>query len=130
MDTLLRAAERIPNPVRVLAIAVLPVLAFVTASFRSPLTVALFLVWSAVTLAVHAPVFVFDGPLPFSDAGVHAAGRVHDWDEIVAVEPLGDKDLQAVLADGDRLKLRVRGRRSRGDFREALARHKPEALRF
>ncbi|HUH07477.1 MAG TPA: hypothetical protein VML96_06680 [Egibacteraceae bacterium] len=130
MQVLLGAAERVPNWVRAALAIGLPVVAFLTAAARSPVMIAVFLAWSALTLMAHAPVFAFDGPLPFSSAGLHAAGRVHEWSHVIAVEPLGDKDLCAVLADGQRVRLRVRGRRTREQLREALARHKPEAVRF
>ncbi|HUH08038.1 MAG TPA: hypothetical protein VML96_09555 [Egibacteraceae bacterium] len=130
MERLLAEAERIPNSARALIALLLPLIAFATAAFRSPALIALFIAWSALTLFAHAPVFAFEGPLPFSSAGVHAGGRVHDWSQVTAVEPFGEKDLHAVLSDGQRVRLRVRGRRTRAQLREALARHKPEAVRF
>lgn len=130
MGALIAAVDRLPGWVRAAVILPLPVGAFLTAAFRSPATITLFLVWSAVALVVHLPVFRFDGPLPFSEVGVHARGEVHVWEEVVAVEPLGERDLQARLADGRTIALRVRGRRTRDDLRAALVRHRPQAVAF
>jgi len=112
----------------------LPVLAFATnAALGSrwvvPLFVA-FVVLTLFTLWAHLPVFAWDGPLPFSDRGVHLAGEIHPWAEVAAVEPGEGRNLAAVLRDGRRLTLRVRGERTWDEFRAAVARHKPEAVHF
>lgn len=130
MDSLLRATERIPNWIRAVAIVVLPALAYWAAVEKEPVPSAVFIVWSALTLVVHAPVFAFDGPLPVSELGVHHSGEIHAWDTVAAVEPLGEKDLQAVLADGRTVKVRVRGRRTREDLRRAIGAYAPGVIRF
>lgn len=134
LQPLIRASEGVPNGLRAASILVLPVLAFATnaalgTAWLAPLFVA-FVALSLFTLFAHIPVLRFDGPLPFSELGVHVRGEVHDWGEVAMVEPAGEKDLEAVLTDGRRLPLRVRGSRSRDELRVALARYKPDAVRF
>jgi len=130
MDSLLRATERVPNWIRAATVLILPALAYWAAVQKAPVPSAIFVAWSAVTLLVHAPVFAFDGPLPVSELGVHHSGEIHAWDMVAGIEPLGEKDLQAVLADGRTVKLRVRGRRTREDLRQAIAAYAPTAIRF
>jgi hypothetical protein len=131
---LLSASERLPTWVRAASVCLLPVVAFATnVALGSPAAspmIALFLALSLFALFAHAPVFAFDGPLPFSALGVHVGGGVTPWSAVERIEPLGEKDLAAVLFDGSRLKVRVRGRRTREEFAAAIARHKPEAARF
>jgi hypothetical protein len=130
MNALLRAAERVPNWFRATSILALPLVAYWAASQKAPLPSTVFVAWSAIVLAVHAPVFFFDGPLPVSSLGVHHSGDIHSWDDVVRIEPLGDKDLQAVLADGQTVQVRVKGRRTREDLREAISAHKPASIAF
>jgi hypothetical protein len=130
MESLLRATERVPNWIRAVSVLILPALAYWAAVEKEPVPSAIFVVWSVVTLVVHAPVFAFDGPLPVSELGVHHSGEIHAWDTVTAVEPLGEKDLQAVLADGRTVKMRVRGRRTREDLRRAIAAYAPTTIRF
>jgi hypothetical protein len=134
LQRLYRTSERLPNRVRAVAVLALPVLAFATnAALGTPWVGPLFAAFVALTLFTlyaHLPVFAWDGPLPFSDQGVHLAGEVHPWAEVDAVEPGAGRNLQAVLRDGRRLTLRVRGARTWDEFRTAVARHKPEAVRF
>jgi hypothetical protein len=129
-------AEALPNWVRALS-AVGTWVAAVVARWQfgepvtGPLTSALFVVVLGFTLFAHWPVFAFDGPLPFSELGLHVSGgRVLPWDDVVAVEPLGDKDLEAVLAGGERRKVRVRGAHTREEFRRLIARYRPGIVRF
>ncbi|HWH31623.1 MAG TPA: hypothetical protein VNU01_03025 [Egibacteraceae bacterium] len=126
MNALLRATERVPNWFRAAAMVVLPFLAYWAATRKAPLPSAVFVGWSLVTLLVHLPVMFFDGPLPVSELGVHHSGEIHPWEDVVAVEPLGEKDLRAVLADGRTVKLRVRGGRTRADMLAAIAAYRPE----
>jgi hypothetical protein len=132
--TLARASERLPNWVRAVSLlgawlsAVL--VRFVYEQPAFPFAVALFVVLSLFALWAHVPALTFDGPLPFSDLGVHMSGEVHPWDEVETIAPLGDKDLQAVLADGRTVKLRVRGAHTREEFRTYARRHKPDAVAF
>jgi hypothetical protein len=137
MDALFRASQALPTWVRVASISLLPVVAFFTNAALGtgafPPMVAAFLGLSVLALWAHLPVFRFDGPMPFSDLGVHASGgRIIPWDEVQAVEPLegAEKDLEAVLVDGERVKLRVRGARTREEFRAALSRHRPDLVKF
>jgi hypothetical protein len=130
MESLLRATERVPNWIRAATVLTLPALAYWAAVEKAPASSAIFVVWSLVTLIVHAPVFAFDGPLPVSELGVHHSGEIHAWNTVTAVEPLGEKDLQAVLADGRTVKVRVRGRRTREDLRRAIGAYAPAVIRF
>jgi hypothetical protein len=129
-------AEAVPNWLRALSVLAAWLSAVLARSqfgepVTGPLTAALFVALFGFALFAHWPVFTFDGPLPFSDAGLHASGgRVIAWERVLAVEPLGDKDLEAVLDDGQRVKVRVRGNRTRAELRTALAHRKPEAVRF
>jgi hypothetical protein len=131
---LLAASERLPTWVRVASIVALPLLAFATnASLGTPWLAPLFVAFVALTLFAlfaHAPVFAWDGPLPFSDQGIHLAGEVHPWTQVTAIRPADGRNLEAVLADGQTLRLRVRGNRTWDDLRAAVARHKPQAVQF
>lgn len=129
MNALLRATERVPNWFRAVAVVTLPALAYWAATQKSPLPSAIFVTWSLVTLAVHLPVMFFDGPLPVSELGVHHSGEIHPWDQVVAVEPLGEKDLEAVLADGRTVKLRVKGGRTRAELAAVIDSYKPGVTR-
>ena len=129
MNALLRATERVPNWFRAVAVVILPALAYWAATQKSPLPSAIFVAWSLVTLVVHLPVMFFDGPLPVSELGVHHSGEIHPWDQVVAVEPLGEKDLQAVLADGRTVKLRVKGGRTRAELASVIEGYKPGVTR-
>lgn len=130
MHPLLDRARRAPNWLRALFAVALPFIAFGAAAQRSPATAAVFVAWLLATLWLHAPVFAFDGPLPFSSLGLHVSGDVHPWDDVVRVEPNGDRDLQAVLADGSTVRVRVKGGRTREDLRRALAEHRPDRIAF
>jgi hypothetical protein len=55
----------------------LPFVAYWAAARRDPLSSALFVVASIVVLVLHAPVFLFDGPLPLNDLRVYGHGRIH-----------------------------------------------------
>jgi hypothetical protein len=129
-----QASERLPNRARAVSILVLPLLAFATnasvgtAAVR-PLSVA-FVALSLFTLWAHLPVLLFDGPLPFSARGVHRSDRIYPWEHVTAVEPGEGRDLVAVLDDGERVRLRVRGARTHEQYRDLVARYKPEAIRF
>lgn len=125
MNALLRATERVPNWFRAAAVVILPALAYWAATQKSPVPSAIFVAWSLVTLLVHLPVMFFDGPLPVSELGVHHSGEIHPWDQVVAVEPLGEKDLQAVLADGRRIKMRAKGGRTREELASVIEGYKP-----
>lgn len=131
---LLDASRRLPTWVRATSILILPVVAFATnASLGTPALGPLFAVFvglSAFALFAHLPVMQFDGPLPFSDLGIHAHGDIVAWSEVARVEALGERDLVAVLTDDRMIRLRVRGARTRGELAAALARHKPEAVAF
>lgn len=128
------ASEGLPNWVRAVSILVLPLLAFATnyslgTPASGPLTVA-FVALSVFTLWAHLPVVLFDGPLPFSPRGVHRSDRIYPWEHVAAVEPGEGRDLVAVLDDGERVRLRVRGARTHEQYRRLVARYKPEAVRF
>jgi hypothetical protein len=131
---LLAASERLPNWLRAASIIVLPLLAFATnAALGTPWVGPLFVLFVLLTLFAlfaHAPVFAWDGPLPFSDQGIHVAGTVHPWTEVSAVRPADGRNLEAVLEDGQTLRLRVRGARTWDELRAAVARHKPQAAQF
>jgi hypothetical protein len=130
----LRASERLPAGLRVASIVVLPFVAFATnAALGTPAVMplfTLFVVLTGVALWTHLPVLTFDGPLPFSDQGIHVAGEVYPWERVAAIEPGEGRNLLALLDDGQRLRLRVRGDRTHEQFRELVERHKPEAVRF
>ena len=130
MSTLLHAAERVPNWFRAASMLLLPVLAYWAATQKAAVPSAVFVAWSVVTLVVHLPVMFFDGPLPVSELGVHHSGEIHPWDEVVAVEPLEEKDLRAVLADGRTVKLRVKGSRTREHLAEVIEGYKPGVTRL
>ena len=130
MNSLLRATERVPNWFRALSFCVLPFLAYWAATQKAALPSTVFVLWSVLTLVVHLPVMFFDGPLPVSELGVHHSGEIHPWDEVVAVEPLGDKDLQAVLADGRTVKLRVKGSRTREELAAVIEYYKAGVTRL
>jgi hypothetical protein len=130
----LQASERLPNSVRAVSILALPFVAFATnASLGSPAVWPLFVVFVALSmfaLWAHLPVFVFSGPLPFSDRGVHRSDRIYPWERVTSIEPGEGRDLVAVLDDGERVRLRVRGDRTHDQYREIVNRHKPEAVHF
>lgn len=130
MKSLLRATERVPNSFRAIAMLILPLLAYWAATQKAAAPSAIFVAWSVVTLVVHLPVMFFDGPLPVSELGVHHSGKIHAWDEVVAVEPLDEKDLQAVLADGRTVKLRVKGQRTRAELAAVIDSYKPGLIRL
>jgi hypothetical protein len=130
-----RASERLPNRVRAVAVLTLPFVAFATnAALGTPAVGPLFALFVALTLFTlwaHLPVFAFSGPLPFSDQGLHVAGEVHPWDRVATIEPAEDgRNLRAVLDDGRRVRLRVRGAHTHDEFRDIVRRHKPEAVAF
>lgn len=124
----------LPNWVRAVSIAALPLLAFATnASLGSALAVPLFVVFVLLTVFVlfaHLPVLTFDGPLPFSERGVHVRGEVHPWDTVVVIAPAGERDLEGLLTDGSRIRLRARGARTRQDLQVALQAYRPDLARF
>jgi hypothetical protein len=130
----LRSSERLPNSVRAVSILALPFLAFVTnASLGTPAVAPLFVLFVALTgfaLWAHLPVLVFSGPLPFSDRGVHRSDQIYEWERVEAIEPGAGRDLVAVLDDGQRVRLRVRGDRTHEQYRALVTRYKPEAVRF
>lgn len=135
IDHLVSASERLPTWVRVTSmVALWPAAVLARVAYREPVwwpvTGAVFVVLSLFALWAHIPVFRFDGPLPFSELGVHVSGEVHAWERVRNVRERGDKDLEAVLDDGTTLRLRVRGARTREDFRDSLARYKPDAVAF
>lgn len=129
-----QASERLPNGLRATSILVLPLLAFATNfSLGSPAAwplAAAFVALTVFALWAHLPVLMFDGPLAFSARGVHRSDRIYPWERVSAVEPGEGRDLVAVLDDGERVKVRVRGARSHEQYRELLARYKPDAIRF
>jgi len=131
---LYRASHDLPNPVRAASIIALPVLAFATnAALGTRWVAPLFAAFVALTLFAlwaHLPVFAWDGPFPFSDRGIHVGGEIHPWDAVAAIEPGEGRNLAAVLTDGRRIPLRVRGERTWDEFRAAVLRHKPEAVAF
>jgi len=109
-------------------------MAFATnASLGSALTGPLFVAFVALTafvLFAHLPVLTFDGPLPFSERGIHVRGEIHPWDTVVGIEPIGERDLQGLLADGSRVRLRARGARTRQELKRALGMYRPDLARF
>ncbi len=130
----LRASERLPNSVRAVSILALPFVAFATnAALGTRGVVPLFVLFVALSvfaLWAHLPVFTFSGPLPFSDRGIHRSDRVYPWESVDAIEPGEGRDLVAILDDGERVRLRVRGDRTHEQYREIVNRYKPEAIRF
>lgn len=123
-----------PNWVRAVSLVALPLLAFATnASLGSAIAVPLFVAFVALTtfvLFAHLPVLTFDGPLPFSERGVHVRGEVYPWDTVVGMEPIGERDLQGRLDDGSVIRLRARGARTRQDLLEALRTYRPDLARI
>lgn len=130
----LRSSERLPNSVRAVSIVVLPFVAFATnaslGTTAAPPLAVLFVALTAFALWTHLPVLVFAGPLPFSDRGVHRSDRIYPWERVAAIEQGEDRGLVAVIDDGERVRLRVRGDRTPEQYREIVARYKPEAIRF
>lgn len=136
-DRLMDSSLRLPTWVRAVTVVALPFVAFATAfanrsgSSLLPLMAVVFVGLTAAVLYTHLPIFAFDGPLPFSERGVHASGGVlHPWESITTVRPSGERHVEAVTVDGEVVRLRTRGRRTRDDLRDALARHRPEVIDF
>ncbi|MFN2557311.1 MAG: hypothetical protein ABR592_10685 [Nitriliruptorales bacterium] len=134
MDRILAASAALPTWTRWGSWVATGSAVFLATAFWHSLWLPITVTLAAFTAFANLPAIGFDGPLPFSSVGLHLRGEIYRWDQVARVEPGADRrTLHAIVAVDERehvLLIRVRGARTRDDFRTALARHAPEKVAF